>query len=107
MTGRCTYGPFIDRELFDLTHRDAPEGCTKEAWLEAAHLPLDDDKGRAFLYARYDADLSREGLNTLGFPKTKPEDVQKLDSVEHMDELLEVGRAAGKHVKLDHFGSFA
>jgi hypothetical protein len=32
--------------------------------------------------------------------------VQQLDSVEHMDELLRVGAAAGEQVSLDHFGGF-
>jgi hypothetical protein len=32
--------------------------------------------------------------------------VQKLDSVDHMDELLAVGAKAGEQVCLSHFGSF-
>lgn len=104
--GRCTFGSVIDRELRDVTCRLAEDSVTQEEWLNSPHRPLDEDLGRAFLYARYNADLTREGLNKLGYEKIDPENVQKLDSIEHMDELLQVGRAVGKQVSLDHFGSF-
>jgi hypothetical protein len=105
--GRCTHGPWIDSELFDMTYRDATPGCDRRAWLKASHKPLTEDLGRDFLYARYNADLSREGLDSMGFKQIDPEDVQKLDSVDHMDDLLEVGGKAGEQVDLAHFGSFA
>jgi hypothetical protein len=104
--GRCTFGSMIDRELLDLTCRLAPDTSTREEWLGSAHRPLTEDLGRAFLYARYNADLSREGLKALGCPDIEPDDVQQMDSVEHMDELLRVGRAAGQQISLDHFGPF-
>jgi len=104
--GRCTYGSMIDRELLDLTCRLAPDTSTREEWLGSAHRPLTEDLGRAFLYARYNADLSREGLKALGCPDIEPDDVQQMDSVEHMDELLRVGRAAGQQISLNHFGPF-
>ncbi len=58
------------------------------------------------MYARYNAELTREGLDRLRCQDIGPKDVQKLDSVEHMDELLRVGRAVGRQVSLEHFGSF-
>ena len=61
---------------------------------------------RMFRYARYNADLTRVGLNTLGLPKADPEKVQKLDAVDQMDILLTIGKAAGKEVDAAHFGSF-
>jgi len=90
-----------------MTCRDAQPGCNGGAWLQAPHRSLDDDLGRAFLYARYNADLSREGLDLMGFKQMQPEDVQKLDSVDHMDDLLAVGSKAGEQVDVAHFGSFA
>jgi hypothetical protein len=69
-------------------------------------VPLDVDRGRAFLYARYNADLSAEGLERLGFPSVDPEKVQKLDAVDQMDNLLAIGQAAGQQILLEHFGSF-
>jgi hypothetical protein len=104
--GRCTFGPWVDSELYDMTCRDAPAGCDRNTWLQAPHKSFSENLGREFLYARYDADLSREGLDGMGFKETRPEDVQKLDSVDHMDELLAVGAKAGEQVCLSHFGSF-
>jgi uncharacterized protein len=106
IVGRCSYGAVLDRELFDLTCRDTQTGGSVADWLSAPHLSMEQDLGRAFLYARYNADLSREGLDALSCSDIQPDDVQKMDSVDHMQELLRVGGAAGDQVKLDHFGSF-
>jgi len=105
--GRCTYGAMIDRELMDLTCRVSPDSADPAEWLNSRQRSLDDDLGRAFLYARYNAELTREGLDKLGCQDIIPRDVQQLDSVEHMDELLRVGRAVGRQISLEHFGSFA
>ncbi len=104
--GRCAYGELLDREIRDLTLRDAAEELVLEEWLKARAIPLDVDQGRAFLYARYNADLSSEGLVRLGFPSVDPEKVQKLDAVDQMDNLLKIGQAAGQQIQLAHFGSF-
>jgi hypothetical protein len=72
----------------------------------ATPVPLSTDLGRQFLYARYNADLSRDGLNQLGLPHINPASIQKLDAVENIDALLEIGQAVGKNVKPDHFGPF-
>jgi hypothetical protein len=69
--------------------------------------PVDRDLGRLFLYARYNADLSTEGLDTLGCGNMDPEKVQKLDAVDQMDNLLKIGLSAGEKIKLEHFGPFA
>src|SRR5205823_6396878 len=45
--GRCVHGPLLDRELFDMTCRDAKEGGSLADWMNAPHLPLDRDLGRA------------------------------------------------------------
>lgn len=89
--GRCVAGPPVDRELGAMIPK----------------APLSRNLGRAFLYARYNADLSRAGLDALGLNHLKPERVQKMDSVEFIDELLEVGRAAAKQVKMSDFGALA
>jgi hypothetical protein len=105
--GRCAHGPWIDGELFDMTCRDIESGCSADAWLSGPHKPLSEDQGREFLYARYNADLSREGLDKIGFSDTRPEDVQQLDSVDHMDELLAIGKKVGEQqVDVKHFGGF-
>lgn len=62
---------------------------------------------KLFTYVRYNAELSRESLDALGLRDITPEDVQKLDSVEHIPELQQIGKAvAEKKLKQEHFASF-
>ena len=61
---------------------------------------------KLFTYLRYNADLSREGLDRLRLPRIKPEHVQRLDSVDHICELQQVGRAVASEVSVDHFAGF-
>ncbi len=107
IAGRCTHGDFIDRELRDLTCRDSDIDCTLEEWQRADHMPLTQDLGRAFLYARYNANLSREGLDALECHQMDPEKVQKLDSVDQIENLLRIGMSAAAKIELQHFGPFA
>jgi hypothetical protein len=86
--GRCRYGAPIDREIGDLV---GTEGL----------LPQ-----RLFSYVRYNAELTRAGLDALGLPDLLPGDVQKLDSVQHIEELRQVGRAVARDVALEHFDGF-
>ena len=106
IAGRCTFGDFIDRELRDLTCREAGLDCSVEEWQEAPHVPLDRELGRAFLYARYNADLSAEGLSALVCGDMDPEKVQKLDAVDQIENLLKIGLSAGQKIKLEHFRPF-
>jgi len=95
--GRCTYGAPLDRELGDLIPRRS----------DGTAVPLGEDLGRAFLYARYDVDLTREGLRALGLPDSiDPAAVAKLDSVDHMDELVAIGEKLAAKVNLEHLGPF-
>jgi hypothetical protein len=96
MVGRCVYGDAIDSELGDLIPRDE----------SGNPLPLAEDLGRAFLYARYNADLSSPWLNKMGLGDIDPGKVSKLDSVDYMPELRRIGERVGQEVKLEHFGSF-
>jgi uncharacterized protein len=102
--GRCTHGALIDRELLDLICRESQDTWTMDQILSSPSIPLDRDLGRAFIYARYNADLSKEGLAALGCGEFEPEEVQKLDAIDQMDNLLTIGQAAGREVKLEHFG---
>jgi patatin-like phospholipase len=96
MVGRCVYGEVIDRELGDLIPRDA----------NGEIMPLSRDLGRAFLYARYNADLSSPWLNRMGLGDIDPGKVSKLDSVDYIGDLRRVGRRVGQEVKIEHFGTF-
>lgn len=78
--GRCVFGPEIDREVKDMVPAQ----------------PLSENLGRSFLYARYDPDLTREGLDALGLKKLSPEAVGKMDSVKAVDDLMAVGKAYAK-----------
>jgi uncharacterized protein len=96
MVGRCVHGNTIDRELGDLIPRDAGGAVT----------PLSQDLGRAFLYARYNADLSSPWLNQRGMGDIDPGKVSRLDSVDYIPDLRRVGKSVADEVKLEHFGPF-
>lgn len=95
--GRCLAGPPLDREIGDMVmgspHARGVEGPTDP---------------KLFAYVRYNAALTREGLDELGLSDIEPQHVQKLDSVEHIDALQRVGKAvAERQVKAEHFASFS
>jgi hypothetical protein len=72
----------------------------------APRIPIEQDLGRNFLYARYNADLSRSGLDALGFPNVDPDNIQKMDCPDNIPMLLKIGQAASAEVLPEHFGSF-
>jgi MinD-like ATPase involved in chromosome partitioning or flagellar assembly/predicted acylesterase/phospholipase RssA len=88
--GRCTWGESLDPEAGTMVPDDHPS----------------DDQGRRFLYARYTVDLSRQGLDALECADIDPEHVQKFDSVDHVEELVRIGKAVGQQVRMEHFGPF-
>ena len=94
--GRCSYGPVLDREVGDLIIRD-PSGQA---------IPLDQNQGRAFLYTRYDLELTEEGLKSIGITGLDPKPIQSMDSTKSMDDLVMVGKRLAEKVNLSHFGSF-
>ncbi|MDJ0769400.1 MAG: patatin-like phospholipase family protein [Ilumatobacter sp.] len=99
-TGRCVHGDRLDGEIGDLIpHREHPDGTTQT-------IPLSEDLGRAFLYARYNAELTEEGLGALGVTGIDPEQVAQLDAVDAMDDLRRIGRAVAANVDASHFGTF-
>ena len=58
---------------------------------------------KLFRYARYNAELTREGLAALGCGDIEPASVQKLDSIHALDGLQRVGKAAAQRVNAEHF----
>jgi hypothetical protein len=96
--GRTLCGDALDRELGDML---AP----------AQPLPPGPVPGpvhpKLFTYMRYNAELTRTGLDALGLANTVPEHVQQLDSVDHIADLQTVGRAvAARKVRKEHFEGF-
>ena len=87
--GKCLYGNELDRELGDLIGVKGPVG-----------------PGKLFTYVRYNAELTSEGLASLGLPDIDPGNVQKLDSVAHIRDLQRVGVAVAKGVDVRHFEGF-
>jgi len=94
MLGECRFGAEIDREYGAMVLTDPGVGN----WTGP----------KQFAYARYDPDVSQAGLNALGLDDVKADDVQKMDSIEHIGDIQRVGRAfAAKHLTLDHLRGFA
>ncbi|MDK1482496.1 hypothetical protein QN226_27885, partial [Sinorhizobium sp. 6-117] len=66
-----------------------------------------DVERKLFSYIRYNAELSRAGLDALDCQDIEPASVQKLDSVDGISELRAVGRQIGqKKVLASHFDGF-
>ena len=87
--GKCLIGDLLDREVGAVIGQGIP------------NVP------KLFTYARYNAELSREGLDALGLGHINPVHVQQMDSVDHIGEMQEVGRAvAEQKVKAAHFAAF-
>jgi patatin-like phospholipase len=104
--GRCTFGGELDRELLDLVPREVTDEMTRDQCYAAPRIPLSKDLGRSFLYARYNANLSRAGLDEMGFKDVDPDNIQKMDCPDNIPTLLEIGRAAAAEVLPEHFGPF-
>ena len=94
--GRCVHGAPIDGELGDLIPR-------RGAGDERKPVPLSEDLGRQFLYARYNAELSARWLSGHGLGEVDAAKVSQLDSVEHVDDLVRVGRELAEEVRAEHF----
>jgi hypothetical protein len=77
--GRCVYGEPIDAEIGDLV----------------VPGPLTPTLGGHFLYARYDADVSPQGLNSLGLGEIDRRQL-KMDNVGSIPDLKRIGRAAAE-----------
>lgn len=107
-TGRCTYGDVIDRELLDLVPRQGDDTGTLDQRLARPAIPLTQDLGRAFLYVRYNADLSGTGLQRLGCGDLDGAQVAKMDNATpaNIEALVRVGTAAAAQVQAAHFGPF-
>ena len=59
---------------------------------------------KLFRYARYNAELTADGLHALGCGDISPVDVQKMDSIDFIPALARVGQAAAsRDVDRAHF----
>jgi len=94
VTGRCVHGRAIDLELNDLIPRDAA----------GERIPLNRDLGRAFLYARYDIEVSERGFEECGVQGVDVRRVRDIDRVDVIEELSEIGRCAARQIDLKELG---
>ena len=60
---------------------------------------------KLFSYARYNVELTKKGLEKLGLD-FDPKTVQPLDSVDHLEDLETIGKAASACVTIDDFEGF-
>ena len=89
--GDCRAGDPIDGEVGDLIGSAGP--------LQHGQ--------KLFTYLRYNAELTREGLDALGCRDIKPEAVQQMDSIDGIPDLRRVGkRVAETKVLEEHFKGF-
>lgn len=87
--GDCLTGLQLDREIGDMI---------------GGHGPV---APKLFTYMRYNAELTRAGLDGLGLQNIDPSHVQALDSVQYVTELSRVGQAvAVQQIKPEHFAKF-
>lgn len=91
--GDCRFGGRIDREFGSMVSEpDRPSNWSGS---------------KLFAYARYDPDVTPDGLSALGLPGISTKAMQEMDSVSHMPDIQRVGRAfALKHVSLEHLRGF-
>jgi patatin-like phospholipase/acyl hydrolase len=87
--GDCLSGAVLDSEIGDMLGKHGPVAP------------------KLFTYMRYNAELTRAGLDSLGLTGIEPKHVQALDSVQYVNELSRVGKAvADQQIKAEHFAKF-
>jgi patatin-like phospholipase/acyl hydrolase len=88
--GKCLTGDRLDREIGDLIGTTAPGGKN------------------LFTYVRYNAELTRGGLDKLGgLADVDPVAARKLDSIAAIGDLQRIGKAvADKQLNRAHFAGF-
>lgn len=84
--GDCVAGHILDREVDTMSDSVGPL------------------RHKLFRYARYNAELTKEGLSALGCGDIDPKDVQKLDSIDAVPSLQRIGKlVAQRRVDQSHF----
>ena len=97
--GKCRFGGKIDAELDTMIAKEFPNPG-KVGWGGPANPKL-------FSYVRYDPELTRHNLDEIGLASVQVEHVLEMDDVEHLDDMVKVGKqAARKMVQIRHFEDF-
>ena len=97
--GRCMHGHYLGYEIGDLIFRDE----------EGRKIPASTEMGRAFLYIRYNTQLTERRLAELGVDGVDIKQARKLDAVSEnvVSQLQQIGDALAAQVDLADFGRFA
>src|SRR5579862_8224958 len=108
--GRCVFGNVIDRELGDMVRRqgDDQPGLKVKDRFGLPKTQLSQSLGKQFIYARYNSEFTIEGLSDLGVKEYNLEQLLRMDlaTPENMNKLSEIGKATGRLVDAEHFGTF-
>lgn len=106
--GRCTFGGVIDREIGDMIPRwgDDTKGLSLENRLALPKIPLSEPQNKQFLYARYNPEVTPEGLDAIGITDYNLGDLLRMDlaTESNIAKLSEIGKAMGELVKPEHLG---
>lgn len=86
--GKCLNGHQIDKEIGDLVGMEA---------LGGKHL---------FTYVRYNEELSPAGFSRLGLADIDIEQIQRIDSTDHVNDLIKIGQEIAKQVQVEHLANF-
>lgn len=101
--GRCVHGEVLDSEIEDMIPRN---GKRDKDDSHKGRIPLSEDLGKSFLYARYNVHLTRDNLDAMGLQDINVKKVQKLDSIKNIGDLRRIGRCAAKEVNVRDFHPF-
>ena len=101
--GRCVHGEVLDSEIEDMIPR---HGEMDKSDSYKGRIPLSEDLGRNFLYARYNVHLTRDNLDAMGLQDINVKKVQKLDSIKNIGDLRRIGRCAAEQVDVRDFAPF-
>ena len=93
--GRCRYGEPIDTEIGDFIQSDDAFGIDGGPFAP-----------KKFTYMRYNPNISPMGLAELGVSGIRSQDVEEMDSPDHLADLVAVGKAFASRVSLSQFGAF-
>jgi hypothetical protein len=102
-------GALIEQDLLCRIFGDCLSGApidTEIGTLMCSAGPLPKEQ-KLFTYVRYDAALTRDGLDQLGLSDVSPDDVQRIDAIEAIPDLRRVGAViAQQQIEHNHFNQF-
>jgi uncharacterized protein len=90
--GRCVHGDILDQEMNSLMPLERSANPDERGTPILTSTPL----GRAFLYARYNVELTERGLTGLGLDGARSSSMRQLDAIDMINDLFDAGRLVAK-----------